>query len=316
MSELSLGRYIFERLYQLSIRTVFGVPGDFNLTLLDKIYETEAVHGKELSALNGIAGSYAEHVGVVHIVGTPSNEAQNKKMILHHTLGNGDFTVFHRMSESICETTAFLNDIETACSEIDRAQLDQTIDLSLVPNDEAAQNEVIERVLAMIEKSERPSSWYFDEGGVGEDMSDPSVFSKLVIKLSTGNSIASRYGGVTLDRYLNRNQNAVESADLVLSCGALLSDFNTGSFSYSIATKNVVEFHSNHTKIRQAIYPGQDERSHTGVEFQGWFFGEHFTPQVVPKLKLVNTPASSGTPLTRIGSGLVLVHGSEKAMSL
>lgn len=57
--------------------------------------------------MNGIAGSFAEHVGVVHIVGAPSNDAQKKQMILHHTLGNGDFTVFHKMSESICQTTAF-----------------------------------------------------------------------------------------------------------------------------------------------------------------------------------------------------------------
>ena len=41
-------------------------------------------------------------------------------MLLHHTLGNGDFTVFHRMSTNICETTAFLDDLATACNEIDR----------------------------------------------------------------------------------------------------------------------------------------------------------------------------------------------------
>lgn len=46
MNELSLGRYIFERLHQLNVRTIFGVPGDFNLTLLDKIYETDSAHGK------------------------------------------------------------------------------------------------------------------------------------------------------------------------------------------------------------------------------------------------------------------------------
>lgn len=45
MREISLGRYIFERLYQLNVHTVFGVPGDFNLSLLDKIYETENEHG-------------------------------------------------------------------------------------------------------------------------------------------------------------------------------------------------------------------------------------------------------------------------------
>lgn len=46
MTELTLGRYLFERLYQLKVHTVFGIPGDFNLTLLDKIYETDAAHGQ------------------------------------------------------------------------------------------------------------------------------------------------------------------------------------------------------------------------------------------------------------------------------
>ncbi|KAJ4148676.1 Pyruvate decarboxylase 1 [Fusarium falciforme] len=66
-----------------------------------------------------------------------------------------------------------------------------------------------------------------------------------------------RYGGVyvgTLSR--PEVKKAVESADLILSIGALLSDFNTGSFSYSYKTKNIVEFHSDHIKIRNATFPG------------------------------------------------------------
>ncbi|MCG8711134.1 indolepyruvate decarboxylase, partial [Brenneria sp. 4F2] len=130
---------------------IFGVPGDFNLSLLDKIYEVQGLRWAgnanelnaayaadgyarvkgmaalittfgvgELSALNGIAGSYAEHVGVLHIVGVPSISSQAKQLLLHHTLGNGDFTVFHRMSANISETTAWLTDIRTAPAEIDR----------------------------------------------------------------------------------------------------------------------------------------------------------------------------------------------------
>jgi len=48
----------------------------------------------ELSALNAIAGSYAEYVPVVHIVGSPSTAAQRERMLLHHTLGDGDYKVF------------------------------------------------------------------------------------------------------------------------------------------------------------------------------------------------------------------------------
>lgn len=47
----------------------------------------------ELSALNAIAGAYSEHVPIVHIVGLPSTISQRDGMLLHHTLGNGNFNV-------------------------------------------------------------------------------------------------------------------------------------------------------------------------------------------------------------------------------
>ena len=95
--------YLLTRLNQAGIRTVFGVPGDYNLPLLDAISAAKptmtwagtgteqgagyAADGYarlrglgavittfgagELSAINALAGAYAESVPVVHIVGTP-----------------------------------------------------------------------------------------------------------------------------------------------------------------------------------------------------------------------------------------------------
>lgn len=66
-----------------------------------------------------------------------------------------------------------------------------------------------------------------------------------------------RYGGVYVGTLSKQDvKQAVESADLILSVGALLSDFNTGSFSYSYKTKNVVEFHSDYVKVKNATFPG------------------------------------------------------------
>lgn len=120
MSSVTLGRFLFERLNQLQVQTIFGLPGDFNLSLLDKIYEVDGMKWAgnanelnaayaadgysrvkglaclvttfgvgELSALNGVAGLYAEHVGMLHVVGVPSILSQAKQLLLHHTLGNG-----------------------------------------------------------------------------------------------------------------------------------------------------------------------------------------------------------------------------------
>lgn len=323
MSEITLGRYLFERLKQVDTNTIFGLPGDFNLSLLDKIYEVPGMRWAgnanelnaayaadgyarvkgmaaiittfgvgELSALNGIAGSYAEHVGVLHIVGVPSISSQAKQLLLHHTLGNGDFTVFHRMSANISETTAMLTDINSAPAEIDRcirttyvtqrpvylglpanlvdlkvpaSLLETPIDLSLKPNDAEAEAEVVENVLALIKEAKNPvilADACCSRHDVKEEtkkLIDITQFPSFVTPMGKGSIDEQnpRFGGVYVGTLSSPEvKEAVESADLILSVGALLSDFNTGSFSYSYKTKNIVEFHSDYIKVRNATFPG------------------------------------------------------------
>lgn len=45
----------------------------------------------ELSALNGLAGAYAESVPVLHIIGYPSTKAHKQKAMVHHTMGDGRY---------------------------------------------------------------------------------------------------------------------------------------------------------------------------------------------------------------------------------
>ncbi|GAA5898576.1 alpha-keto acid decarboxylase family protein [Sporobolomyces salmoneus] len=77
----------------------------------------------ELSAVNGIAGAYAERVPIIHIVGVPSTKLQKNKALLHHTLGDGKFNVFEEASSGITCAQAFLTSTETAAQEIDRILL-------------------------------------------------------------------------------------------------------------------------------------------------------------------------------------------------
>lgn len=129
---------------------LFGVPGDYNLQFLDHVIdhptlrwvgcanELNAAYAAdgyarmsgagallttfgvgELSAINGIAGSYAEYVPVLHIVGAPCSAAQQRGELMHHTLGDGDFRHFYRMSQAISVASAILDE-QNACFEIDR----------------------------------------------------------------------------------------------------------------------------------------------------------------------------------------------------
>ncbi len=73
----------------------------------------------ELSAINAIAGAYAESVPVVHIVGTPALSARNADVALHHNLPGDDFEHFARMAVEVTAAQADLRPA-TAPAEIDR----------------------------------------------------------------------------------------------------------------------------------------------------------------------------------------------------
>ena len=75
----------------------------------------------ELSAINAIAGAYSEYVPIVHIAGCPSTVSQKNGMLLHHTLGNGDFNVFSNMSREVSCAVSHLDDANEASLLIDNA---------------------------------------------------------------------------------------------------------------------------------------------------------------------------------------------------
>lgn len=142
--------YLLDRLTDCGADHLFGVPGDYNLQFLDHVIDSPdicwvgcanelnasyAADGYarckgfaallttfgvgELSAMNGMAGSFAEHVPVLHIVGAPGTASQQKGELLHHTLGDGEFRHFYHMSEPITVAQAILTE-QNACYEIDR----------------------------------------------------------------------------------------------------------------------------------------------------------------------------------------------------
>lgn len=146
----TVGDYLLDRLAEVGVTEIFGVPGDYNLKFLDHIVSHPRIrwvgganelnagyaadgYGRlrgmsalvttfgvgELSAANAIAGAYAEYVPVVHIVGGPTKDAQAARRPLHHSLGDGDFGQFMRMSREI---TCAQSDLApaTATREIDR----------------------------------------------------------------------------------------------------------------------------------------------------------------------------------------------------
>ncbi|GME35028.1 putative benzoate 4-monooxygenase cytochrome p450 [Neofusicoccum parvum] len=158
-----LGLHLWQRIADLGVSSIFGVPGDMNLELLDYIDEVKglswvgtanelgaayAADGYcrvkqcpgvivttmgvgELSAINGVAGAFTEQVKLIHIVGTTATSAQKKNLMIHHCLGpSPDHRVYDKISRSVRTTHCWLDDISTAQTEIDRV-LDACLFLSL-----------------------------------------------------------------------------------------------------------------------------------------------------------------------------------------
>lgn len=67
MATITLGGYLWERVRQIGVRAIFGVPGDFNLQLLDYIYHVKGLtwvgNQNELNAAYAADG-YARVKGI------------------------------------------------------------------------------------------------------------------------------------------------------------------------------------------------------------------------------------------------------------
>ena len=148
--KMSIGNFLLRRLQEAGIRHIFGVPGDYNLEFMQQLedrgepawigncnelnasYATDAyaringigamvvTHGVgTLSAINGIAGAYSEHVPVILISGSLPLRSVQRGELMHHTLadrGKGDLCrIFTEVTAAQAQLTP-----ENAVAEIDR----------------------------------------------------------------------------------------------------------------------------------------------------------------------------------------------------
>ncbi|MBC3379392.1 alpha-keto acid decarboxylase family protein [Serratia fonticola] len=119
---ITIGSFILQQLRALKVDRIYGVPGDYNLALLETIEhdqecefigncnELNAAYAADgyarlkgagalittygvgdLAALSGIAGAYAESAPVICIAGTPPLHAMQGNALLHHSLADGNF---------------------------------------------------------------------------------------------------------------------------------------------------------------------------------------------------------------------------------
>ncbi len=147
---MKIGDFLLRRLKEAGVGHLFGVPGDYNLELLqlnqDAGYlswvgtcsELNASYAADgyarlgglgvltvtnavgaMSAINGIAGSYAEHVPVILIAGSIPLRSIERGLGMHHTTADGTWDRFLGAFAQVTAAQARLTP-SNAVTEIDR----------------------------------------------------------------------------------------------------------------------------------------------------------------------------------------------------
>ncbi|MEV5646804.1 thiamine pyrophosphate-binding protein [Nocardia sp. NPDC052254] len=147
---MTIGDFLFRRLEEAGVGHLFGVPGDYNLELLHQLEDHSSIQwvgncGElnasyaadgyarlngmgallvtnavgAMSAINGVAGSYAEHVPVVCICGSIPLRSIDRGLGMHHTMADGTWDRFLGAFAQVTVAQARLTPCNAAI-EIDR----------------------------------------------------------------------------------------------------------------------------------------------------------------------------------------------------
>jgi len=149
-ARMKIGDFLLRRLEEAGVRHLFGVPGDYNLALLQQLQdagelkwigtcnELNASYAADgyarlnglgallvtngvgpLSAINGIGGSCSEHVPVICISGSIPLRSIDRGLGMHHTMADGTWDHFLNAYAQVTAARSRLTP-RNAASEIDR----------------------------------------------------------------------------------------------------------------------------------------------------------------------------------------------------
>jgi indolepyruvate decarboxylase len=308
----TVSRHLLDRLAEIGITHLFGVPGDYNLAFLDAVAahpditwvgtanELNAAYAAdgyarcrgaaasvttfgvgELSAINGLAGSFAEFVPVLQIVGAPPTTSQREKAILHHTLGDAEFNHFIRMHEAVTVARADLRQ-QNAGDEIDRVLVamlrerrpgyivlpSDVVDASvpaggpLEIHDPACDASQIAAFTAhaksLLCAASRPAvlaDFLVNRFEAVEAMealiaAGDLPFATMVMGKGILDESASRFAGTYVGAPSEpRVREVIEGADVLIAAGVLFTDLITAGFSQTIHPERMIDLQPFHASV-------------------------------------------------------------------
>jgi indolepyruvate decarboxylase len=314
----TIAEHLVARLVEAGARYVFGVPGDYNLRLLDVIEaspELEWVgnanelnaayaadgHARiagfavlvttygvgELSAMNGLAGAFAESVPVLHIVGSPATAVTRAGLPVHHSLLDGDAGHFTRaLGEVTCADAVLTED--NAATEIDRVlagvltekrpgSLSLPADLvdqpvtgpvtgsAAAPVDERRLDAFRARAATLLAGAGQVAllaDHLAQRHQVRAELTElarvPGVVSAVT---APGKGVLDETVPGFLGLYIgalseSRIQAAVEDADVLIGAGLRLADLSSGGFTARLDPARLIDLQGRHAVLAGESFPG------------------------------------------------------------
>ena len=310
-------QHVLNRLKAIGVADVFGVPGDYAFPVNDAICndpdmrwigcsnELNAAYAAdgyarikgvaalcttygvgELSALNGIAGAYAEHLPIFHLIGAPNNSVQQSRAVMHHTLGNGEYDLFRRMSEPVVCAHVVMTPQNVAYEterlifealyhrrpvymafpadfadqpvlgtaepvpepKSDPAMLEAATSAIVTALAAAKTACVLPGILVARSGLQTPMQALIDASGL--------PFATMFMDKSVLDEGQAAFAGMYDGAIMNEEvRDFVEGRDQVLTVGTLISDFNTGAFTSRLDPARTMVIAHHHAVVGGKSYP-------------------------------------------------------------
>ena len=316
MTQSTVANYLLKRLEQAGLKHAFGVPGDYVLTFMDRLIEsgiefvgtcnelnagyaadayaringigcicvTWGVGG--FSAMNAIAGAYAEQVPLVVLVGGPRTTQRRSSMLLHHSVG--DFATMQQAYSHITAASVLLDDPAEAPQRIDRAlarciaekrpiMIEIPADMvdracsapgpfaapDRPPSDPDALDEALDEAMSLLLTAKRPvilGGVELHRYGLMQEFHRLVEASRLPVATTLlGKTVISEHHPQAIGVYeggaaRQEIRAIVENADVLLCLGAWISDINYGVYTGRLEGRSMILANSGRLKISQHVY--------------------------------------------------------------
>lgn len=304
-------QHVLDRLAELGVSEIFGVPGDYAFPVNDAICRHEKIRWigccnelnaayaaegfarlrgvgalcttygvGELSALNGVAGAFAEHLPLFHLVGAPNLAIQESRALMHHTLGNGDYDLFRRMAEPVVCASAALTPqnvayeterlIAEAFYHLRPVYMVFPADCALAPvagaanpfppprSDPKMLEAAASQIAEALDKAETACvlpGLVIARGAHTQSLrrlieASNLPFATMFMDKSVLDERHENYLGMYDGALMAPEvRDFVENADRVISIGTLMTDFNTGAFTSKLDPDKTIVINAHRVKI-------------------------------------------------------------------